>query len=170
MTRHVIPRCQPGQPRIDPPTHACIMLHLVLRLFYGCSYMFHLSGDNSRDVCIVLTCLIASASAVSQATPVFGPDCRCMNPCCYLTQEWFLPALGPGRQEGMLLTFDNCAYVVNKLQPLMPKVVPGTTEPWLTCGGLCACNGCSGAHWAQWMNLVSVNGPSNGQETRNRHS
>ena len=135
MTRHVIPRCQPGQPRIDPPTHACIMLHLVLRLFYGCSYMFHLSGDNSRDVCIVLTCLIASASAVSQATPVFGPDCRCMNPCCYLTQEWFLPALGPGRQEGMLLTFDNCAYVVNKLQPLMPKVVPGTTEPWLTCGG-----------------------------------
>ena len=22
---------------------------LFLRLFYGCSYMFHLSGDNSRD-------------------------------------------------------------------------------------------------------------------------
>jgi len=22
------------------------------RLFYGCSYMFHLSGDNSRDRCV----------------------------------------------------------------------------------------------------------------------
>ena len=32
------------------------MAGLVLRLFYGCSHVFHLSGDNSRDRCIKGSC------------------------------------------------------------------------------------------------------------------
>ena len=32
------------------------VIYIVLRLFYGCSYRFHLSGDNSRDRYIKGSC------------------------------------------------------------------------------------------------------------------
>jgi len=36
---------------VDPACSACTRyrIHTRTRLFYGCSYRFHLSGDNSRD-------------------------------------------------------------------------------------------------------------------------
>ena len=32
-----------------PASSAVLYSVLMTQLFYGCSYMFHLSGDNSRD-------------------------------------------------------------------------------------------------------------------------
>ena len=37
-------------------TQQALTRHWFLRLFYGCSYMFHLSGDDSRDRCVKGSC------------------------------------------------------------------------------------------------------------------
>ena len=46
-----------GVYRVQPSPYSYEMMkrsskRWSVRLFYGCSYMFHLSGDDSRDRCI----------------------------------------------------------------------------------------------------------------------
>ena len=47
------------------------LLSLRLRLFYGCSYRFHLSGDNSRDRLLSKAKRMFSLISVSQGHPGF---------------------------------------------------------------------------------------------------